>query len=97
VSSTETSATVADVRTGAARHARVVHIEITAGRGAPPSGVVVVDGRPGCRFDGWLTLLGLLADALDPDPPSGAAGGGELAEGGGAEFGEAAGAAGAAG
>jgi hypothetical protein len=45
-----------------------VRIEINVERGPPPSGVVVVDGRPGQRFDGWLGLLRLLADALRPQP-----------------------------
>jgi hypothetical protein len=45
-----------------------VHIEISVERGPPPSGVVVVDGGPARRFDGWLGLLRLLADALRTQP-----------------------------
>ena len=45
-----------------------VRIEISVERGPPPSGVVVVDGGPARRFDGWLGLLRLLADALHPQP-----------------------------
>jgi hypothetical protein len=60
-----------------------VRIEICARRGAPPSGVVIVsDGEPR-HFDGWLGLLGILADALDPHPPAGPAGrGSHLTPGG---------------
>jgi hypothetical protein len=47
---------------------RGVRIEISVERGPPPSGVVVVDDGPARCFDGWLGLLRLLADALDPQP-----------------------------
>jgi hypothetical protein len=66
---------VADVSLPAFDDAHPVRIEISARSGAPPSGVVVVDGGPERRFDGWLGLLSLLTDALDPNPPSGAPGG----------------------
>jgi hypothetical protein len=45
-----------------------VRIEISVERGPPPSGVVVVDDGPARHFDGWLGLLRLLADALNPQP-----------------------------
>jgi hypothetical protein len=51
-----------------------VRIEINVERGPPPSGVVVVDGGPARRFDGWLGLLRLLADALHPQPSASARG-----------------------
>src|SRR6185312_7259693 len=58
-----------------------MRIEIDVEPGPPPSGVVSVDGGGGRRFDGWLGLLRLLAGALDPQAPAGAAGGlgGEVA------------------
>ena len=67
-----------------------MRIEISVEPGPPPSGVVTVDGGPARAFDGWLGLLRLLADALDAQPPAGAAGGlgGELAPRGDAELGE---------
>jgi hypothetical protein len=46
---------------------RGVRIEISFERSVPPAGVVLVDGRPGDRFDGWLGLLHILAAALDPE------------------------------
>jgi hypothetical protein len=71
-------------------HAGAVRIEITASRRKPPSGIVVVDDGPVRRFNGWLSLLGMLAEALDPQSPSGASGrlDGELSAGGDAELGE---------
>ena len=52
-----------------------MRIEISVERGPPPSGVVVVDDGPARRFDGWLGLLRLLADALNPQPSAGVSGG----------------------
>ena len=51
-----------------------MRIEISVERGPPPSGVVVVDDGPARRFDGWLGLLRLLADALNPQPSAGVSG-----------------------
>jgi hypothetical protein len=71
-------------------HAGAVRIEITARRTKPPSGIVVVDDEPARRFNGWLGLLGVLAEALDPQSPSGSSGrlDGELPAGGDADLGE---------
>jgi len=68
----------------AATHSRDVLIEISATPGAPPSGVVVVNGGSAQSFDGWLALLGLLADVFRPDPETRAppGGGSEPATGG---------------
>lgn len=73
-----------------ARTLGVVRIEIWAEPGAPPSGVVRVDGEGAHTFDGWLALLRLLADVLDAQPPPGlpTRRGGEFASGGHAELGE---------
>jgi hypothetical protein len=77
-------------RAGDVPEAGAVQIEIRARRRTPPSGVVVVDGGPERRFNGWLRLLSVLAEAFDPQPPPASAGslGGELAPGGDTDFGE---------
>jgi hypothetical protein len=62
------SATLADVFVPAALDDGAVRIEISFDSGLPPSGTVLVDGRAGDRFDGWLGLLNLLAAALEPEP-----------------------------
>jgi hypothetical protein len=81
---------VADVPHAASVKAAHMRIAISVQAGPPPSGVVSVDGGPEVGFDGWLSLLRLLADALHAETPPGAAGGlgGEVAPRGDAELGE---------
>jgi hypothetical protein len=52
----------------AVRVVGVVEVHLSMETAEPTGLVVTVDGEPAQRFEGWLQLLSILANALQPSP-----------------------------